>query len=97
MVSAVVLVNTDLGAEAQVLESLRRIKGVEEAQALYSVYDLMLKVKAASVENLRDIINLSIRPTSGVSTLLTLMLAENQPKQTSLIPQRQSPLDPIPI
>lgn len=86
MVSAVVLVNTDLGAEADVLESLKRLDGVEEAQALYSVYDLMVKVKADSVDGLRDIITNSIRRTSGVSTLLTLMLVEDQPVQTKLSP-----------
>ncbi len=86
MVSAVVLVNTDLGAEAEVLESLKRLDGVEEAQALYSVYDLMVKVKANSVDSLRDIITGSIRHVSGVSTLLTLMLVENQPTQTKLDP-----------
>jgi DNA-binding Lrp family transcriptional regulator len=93
MVSAVVLVNTDLGAEAQVLESLKRLEGVEEAQALYSVYDLMVKVKANSVDSLRDIITGSIRRTSGVSTLLTLMLVENQPTQT----QTKLTAAPIPV
>lgn len=86
MVSAVVLVNTDLGAETNVLENLKQIEGVEEAQALYSVYDLMVKVKASSVDHLRDIITLSIRRTAGVSTLLTLMLAENKPAQKTLTP-----------
>ena len=97
MVSSSVLVNTDLGAEAAVLENLKHVKGVEEAQALYSVYDLMLRVNAPSIESLRDIINLNIRPTSGVSTLLTLMLAENQPKQTSLVPKNHAKLEPIPL
>lgn len=97
MVSAVVLVNTDLGAETEVLESLKRVKGVEDAQALYSVYDLMVKVKADSVEALRDIITGSIRRTSGVSTLLTLMLAEKQPIQTKLTPTEKTKLAPIPV
>ena len=37
MVSAVVLLNTDLDAQDKVLESLRLVDGVEEAHALYGV------------------------------------------------------------
>lgn len=76
MVSAVVLVNTDLGAQAKVLEILRRVEGVEEAHALCSVYDLALKVKASSVDKLKEIITISIRKLSGVSNIVTLMLIE---------------------
>ncbi len=76
MVSAVVLVNTELGAEKRVLEGLRRIEGVEEAHALYSVYDLMVKVKTGSVDKLKETITYSIRRLSGVSTLLTLMIVD---------------------
>jgi hypothetical protein len=57
----------------------------------------MLRVNEPSIESLRDIINLNIRPTSGVSTLLTLMLAENQPKQTSLVHKNHARLEPIPL
>jgi DNA-binding Lrp family transcriptional regulator len=41
MISAVVLVNTDLGSQDKVLESLKQIEGVQEAHALYGVYDLL--------------------------------------------------------
>ena len=76
MVSAVVLVNTDLGAQAKVLDSLKYIEGVVEAHALWSVYDLALKVKANSVDKLKEIISTSIRKLGGVSNITTLMLDE---------------------
>ena len=76
MVSAVVLVNTDLGAQAKVLDSLKHIEGVVEAHALWSVYDLALKVKANSVDKLKEIISTSIRKLGGVSNITTLMLDE---------------------
>ncbi len=76
MVSAVLLVNTDLGAEAKVLEKIKQIEGVEEAHALCSVYDLMVRVKTSSLDKLKDLITHSIRSLSGVSTLMTLMLVE---------------------
>ena len=76
MVSAVVLVNTDLGAQAKVLETLKRIEGIEEAHLLCSVYDLAIKVKANSVDKLKEIITTSIRKLGGVSNIMTLMLVE---------------------
>ncbi len=76
VVSAVLLLNTELGTETQVLSNLKKLEGVEEAHALNSVYDLMVKVKAGSAEKLKDTITYSIRRLYGVSTLLTLMIVE---------------------
>jgi DNA-binding Lrp family transcriptional regulator len=78
MVSAVVLVNTELGSsQDKVMESLRNIEGVEEAHALYGVYDLIIKIKALTLDKLKEIIKLRIRQTSGVTSSLTLMIIEH--------------------
>ena len=75
MISAVVLVNTDLGSsQEQVIESLKLIEGVEEAHGLYGVYDLMVKIKASSIDRLKEIIKLHIRQVAGVTSSLTLMI-----------------------
>lgn len=76
MISALVLVNTALGVEDKVLENLKGVEGVEEAYSLYGVYDIMIKVKAMSIDKLKDIIKLGIRKTSGVTSLVTLLLIE---------------------
>jgi DNA-binding Lrp family transcriptional regulator len=76
MISAVVLVNTDIGTQEQVLENLKLVEGVEEAHALYGVYDLLVKIKAASIDKLKDITKLRIKQVAGVTSLLTLMLVE---------------------
>jgi DNA-binding Lrp family transcriptional regulator len=77
MISAVVLVNTDLGSsQEQVIESLKLIEGVEEAHGLYGVYDLMVKIKASSIDRLKEIIKLHIRQVAGVTSSLTLMIVD---------------------
>jgi DNA-binding Lrp family transcriptional regulator len=77
MISAVVLVNTDLGSsQDQVIESLKLIEGVEEAHGLFGVYDLMIKIKATSIDRLKDIIKLHVRQVAGVTSSLTLMLVD---------------------
>jgi DNA-binding Lrp family transcriptional regulator len=78
MISAVVLVNTDLGSQEKVLESLKKVEGVQEAHALYGVYDLLIKVKAKSIEILKDVIKSRIKQVKGVSSSLTLMVVEER-------------------
>ena len=60
----------------KVLESLKRVKGVEEANALYSVHDLALRVKVNSVDKLKELITFSIRLLSGVYSVTALLLVE---------------------
>jgi DNA-binding Lrp family transcriptional regulator len=77
MISAVVLVNTDLGAQDKVIESIKLVEGVEEAHALYGVYDLLIKIKAISIDKLKEIIKLRIKQVAGVTSSLTLMIVED--------------------
>jgi DNA-binding Lrp family transcriptional regulator len=77
MISALVLVNTDLDSQEKVKESLKQIEGVEEAHALYGVYDLIVKIKANSIDKLKEINKLHIKQVAGVTSLLTLMLVED--------------------
>jgi len=76
MISAVVLVNTDLDAQKRVIESLRLVDGVEEAHALYGVYDLLIKIKGSSIDKLKEIAKLRIKPIAGVNSSLTLMIVQ---------------------
>jgi DNA-binding Lrp family transcriptional regulator len=77
VISAVVLVNTNLGEEHKVLEKIKKVVGVEEAHALWGVYDLMVRIKANSIDMLKEIIKSGLRQLSGVSNVLTLMIIEN--------------------
>ena len=77
MISAVVLVNTDLNSQDKVMESLKLVEGVEEAHALYGVYDVLIKIKAISIDRLKDIIKSRIKQVNGVTSSLTLMIVED--------------------
>ena len=77
MISAVVLVNTNVGEEFQVLERVKKVKEVQEVIALWGVYDIMVKIKAQTMDRLKEIIKLELRKLAGVVSVLTLMLIEN--------------------
>ena len=77
MISSVVLLNTEPEkSQDEIIESLKLIEGVEETHALYGVYDLMIKIKALTLDKLKDIIKLHIRQVAGVTRSLTLMIVD---------------------
>ena len=76
MVSAVVLVNTDLAEKKNVFDRIKLVSGVEEVHALYGVYDFLVKINANSVDGLREIIKCSLTQFVDVMSILTLMVAE---------------------
>lgn len=76
MVSAIVLVNTNTAEQDKVLEKIKQLKGVEEAHILWGVYDLLVRIKANSIDKLKEIIKYSLNQLAGVSTILTLMIIE---------------------
>lgn len=77
MPRAFVLINVESGSEDEVLKELKNIEGVEESYCSYGVYDLITKIKADTMENLKEIVTRRIRALSKVrSTLTLIMMAE---------------------
>ena len=54
---AFVLINTDLGADAEVGEALRKIDEVKEVYGVYGVYDIVVRIEADTLEQLKDSIS----------------------------------------
>jgi DNA-binding Lrp family transcriptional regulator len=77
MPTAFVLINTDLGTEMDVLKSVRKVNGVEEAFAVYGTYDLVVRIKAETMERLKEIVSAQVRKVNNVRATLTLMSSED--------------------
>jgi DNA-binding Lrp family transcriptional regulator len=71
------LINVEPGKEEKVLEQLKTLDFVEEAYVSYGVYDLVVKVKADSMETLKEAVLNKIRSINQVRSTLTLILMEN--------------------
>ncbi|MCD6278376.1 MAG: Lrp/AsnC ligand binding domain-containing protein [Desulfurococcales archaeon] len=78
MPEAIVLINTDIGTEEEVLNMLGDIDGVVEAYIVYGVYDIVAKVKAPSTESLKEIISSKIRKIPKVRSTLTMIIVEGR-------------------
>jgi len=79
MISAVVLLNTDINAvQDAVLEGIKQVEGVQEAHSLYGVYDLLVRVKAGSIDEIKNITKTQIKQVAGVTSSLTLMIDDHE-------------------
>ena len=73
---AFVLINAEIGAEAEVLKEIKKVKGVEEAHTVYGVYDIVAKIEGGSMDELKEIVTWRIRRLSKVRSTLTMPVIE---------------------
>ncbi len=78
MAIAHVLINCDLGFEAEVMNQLKAIKGVSEARCVFGAYDVIAKIESSSREGIRNVVTSKIRKMDHVRTTLTLVGIESQ-------------------
>jgi DNA-binding Lrp family transcriptional regulator len=76
MPRAFVLLNADLGYEGLLVDQIKKLPGVNEVYTVYGVYDIMLKVEADSMENLKEFISSKIRRMNGIKSSLTVLIVD---------------------
>ena len=73
---AFVLINAEIGSEEEVLKALKKIEGVQEAYAIYGVYDVIAKVRAETMDTVKEIVTRNIRRLNKVRSTLTMIVIE---------------------
>ena len=61
--------------DPQILKDLRSLKGVEEAHALYGVYDIVVKTKADTMNQIKQVHN-KVRKLKSITSTLTMIAHE---------------------
>lgn len=74
MAQAYLLINT-AQFEPQLMETLRKMKGVEEAYAVYGVHDIILKTKADTMKQIKGVHD-KIRKQKNVRSTITMFTHE---------------------
>jgi DNA-binding Lrp family transcriptional regulator len=74
MPTALVLMNTEIGSEADVARELRKIAGIEEARLVYGKYDIVLRVASSSMAELKQTITWQIRKMDYVTATQTMII-----------------------
>jgi len=77
---AFVLINTEIGSESDVLKTLKKVDGVVEAYSVYGVYDVIAKIKADSMDKLKEMVTWNIRRLDKVRSTLTMIVTEEATK-----------------
>ncbi len=76
MNTAYVLISCEVGAEESILAELKSLESVKEISGLFGSYDIIVKLEAASEEELKDIVVLKIRNLKKIRTTITLRVKE---------------------
>jgi DNA-binding Lrp family transcriptional regulator len=71
-----VLINVELGFEEKVLKNVSDIPNVKESHRVYGVYDIIAKVEADSLDELKQSATSKIRRLEGVRSTLTTIVIE---------------------
>jgi DNA-binding Lrp family transcriptional regulator len=71
---AYLLINIE-SFDSSLLKTLRTIKGVEEAYAVYGVYDIVVRTRADTMDSLKDTHN-RIRRLNKIKQTLTMIAHE---------------------
>ena len=78
MPTAFVFINTEPASMPEVLKEVRAVEGVEEAEMVYGVYDIVAKVKTETMDQLKQIITYKIRALAKVLTTQTLLVVRQE-------------------
>jgi DNA-binding Lrp family transcriptional regulator len=73
---AFVLINADLGTEEELVKELKKIDEVIEVYVVYGVYDIIAKIKADTMDKVKDTITWRIRRLDKVRSTLTMIVVE---------------------
>jgi len=76
MPMAFVLINAEIGSEEEVLKELQKVEGVQEAYVVYGVYDVVAKIRADTMDKLKDVVTWHVRRLNKVRSTLTMIVVE---------------------
>lgn len=77
MTDAYVMLNCELGAEAQILEELRQIEQVVDVFETIGTHDMLVKLQAENFEKVREIVSWNIQKMKNVRSTATLIKKDN--------------------
>ncbi len=77
MTDAYVMLNCELGAEAEIIEKLRDLEQVTDVFETIGTHDMLVKLQADNFEKIREIVSWSIQKLPKVRSTSTLIKKDN--------------------
>ncbi len=69
---AFILVNAEIGSEDAVLKEIKKLEYVTEVYTVYGVYDIIAKVQADTMDELKNVVFSNVRRITKVRSTMTL-------------------------
>lgn len=76
MATAFILIITDVAKEKDVLIDLMKIKEVVSVDIVYGIYDLVVKIKAENLSDLKRITTEGLRHVNNIRSTMTMIAVE---------------------
>jgi DNA-binding Lrp family transcriptional regulator len=76
--TAFVFMTTEPASMPEVLKEVKTVEGVEEAQMVYGVYDIVAEVQTETMDQLKRIIAYKLRRIAKVLTTQTLLVVRQE-------------------
>jgi DNA-binding Lrp family transcriptional regulator len=71
MVTAYILIQTEVGKAMQVAKSIADIEGVQSAEDVTGPYDVIVRAEAANVDDLGKLVVARVQSVDGITRTLT--------------------------
>ena len=71
MVTAYILVQTEVGKAAQIAKDIIDITGVQQAQAVTGPYDVIVRAEAQNIDELGQLVVARVQAVAGITRTLT--------------------------
>jgi DNA-binding Lrp family transcriptional regulator len=71
VVTAYILVQTEVGKAAQVAKDIVDITGVQQAQAVTGPYDVIVRAEAQNIDELGQLVVARVQAVAGITRTLT--------------------------
>jgi DNA-binding Lrp family transcriptional regulator len=76
--TAFVFITTEPASMPEVLNKVKAVEGVEEAEMVYGNYDIVARVKTETMDKLKHIIAYQIRALSNVRSTQTMLVIRQE-------------------
>jgi DNA-binding Lrp family transcriptional regulator len=71
---AFVLIKTDYGVDDDILVGqLKKIEGISEAYRIYGIYDILVKIEARTIEQIREVIGRKLKNIRNIKSTITMV------------------------
>lgn len=80
MTKAIIMINTDVGKEDEVMEKLYELPEVKDVFLVYGIHDIIAIVESDTMDQLRSLITEKIRQMDGVKNTLTSIVVTHKSK-----------------